>query len=112
MKQLIKNCNVFDGNHRELRYSANIAIEDDLVTEIFQGDFSEEQFDCVIDGKGHTAIPGLIDAHIHLALTGGGDEMEPLRADETAVRAAKNAEECLLRGFTTVRDGFALFVSV
>ncbi len=112
MKQLIKNCNVFDGNHRELLYNANIAMEDDLVTEIFQKDFSEEQFDRVIDGKGCTAIPGLIDAHIHLALTGGGDEMEPLRADETAVRAAKNAEECLLRGFTTVRDAGGMIYGV
>ena len=91
MKQLITNCRVFDGNHEALREHAFIAIENDLVTEIGSGEVSHEGFDSVLDAGGRMVIPGLIDAHVHLALTGGGDEMEPLRADETAVRAAKNA---------------------
>ena len=34
--------------------------------------------------------------------------MECMRADETAIRGAKNAEEMLYRGFTTVRDAGGL----
>ena len=112
MRQLIKNCSVFDGNHSALKQNACIVIADDLVEDILQGEEPEERFDRVLDAGGRTAIPGLIDAHVHIALTGGGDEMEPLRADETAVRAAKNAEECLLRGFTTVRDAGGMIYGV
>ena len=112
MRQLIKNCSVFDGNHSALKQNACIVIADDLVEDILQGEVPEERFDRVLDAGGRTAIPGLIDAHVHIALTGGGDEMEPLRADETAVRAAKNAEECLLRGFTTVRDAGGMIYGV
>lgn len=104
MLTLIKNGNVFDGNHDTLFMQANVVILDNMISEITDTFVSEERFDRVIDACGHTVIPGLIDAHVHVALTGGGAEMEPMRADETAIRGAKNAEEMLMRGFTTVRD--------
>ena len=112
MKQLIKNCRVFDGCNEALKEQAYIVIEDNLVLEIGTGVVSEERFERVMDAGNRVVIPGLIDSHVHLALTGGGDEMEPLRADETAVRAAKNAEECLMRGFTTVRDAGGMIYGV
>ena len=53
-----------------------------------------------------TLLPGLIDAHVHLA---GGEEQTPYEnLKETAARAAiegvANARKTLLAGFTTVRD--------
>ena len=53
-----------------------------------------------------TLLPGLIDAHVHLA---GGEEQTPYEdLTETAARAAvegvANARKTLLAGFTTVRD--------
>ena len=53
-----------------------------------------------------TLLPGLIDAHVHLA---GGEEQTPYEdLTQTAARAAiegvKNARKTLLAGFTTVRD--------
>jgi len=103
-RMVITNGNVFDGNHEQLKMHAHVIIEDNMVTEITGDEISLEQFDEVIDAGGRTVIPGLVDAHVHLALTGGGAEMERMRADETAIRACKNAEEMLMRGFTTVRD--------
>lgn len=102
-KILIKNGNVFDGKHSELKKHAKIVIEGNLVKEILNGEISEDNFDKVIDAKGHTIIPGLTDAHVHLShnLPHGG--YEP-RLDELAVRSVKVAENMLLRGFTTVRD--------
>ncbi|WP_163340546.1 amidohydrolase family protein [Desulfopila sp. IMCC35008] len=59
----------------------------------------------IIDGKGRTLIPGLIDVHWHMnyaavpasiLLTGDMSEM--------AIIGFLEAEETLLRGFTTVRD--------
>jgi len=59
----------------------------------------------IIDGNGKALIPGLSDAHVHLALTLG---MKTLRNDAswmyTSIRAAKAAENFLMLGFTTVRD--------
>ncbi|WP_340112737.1 metal-dependent hydrolase family protein [Maribellus mangrovi] len=59
----------------------------------------------VIDGEGRTLIPGLIDAHWHMALAElpmtfilTGD------AFEVGIRSAIAAPKTLMRGFTTVRD--------
>ena len=61
----------------------------------------------IIDGKGRTLMPGLIDVHVHLTfgalpLTGLYDPNTT--ADQVGAAAAKSAEEMLLRGFTAVRD--------
>ncbi|HEU5468124.1 MAG TPA: amidohydrolase family protein [Steroidobacteraceae bacterium] len=56
---------------------------------------------------GHTLLPGLMDAHVHLNyIIGEGWETEPVRftAGDFALRALPHAEKTLLAGFTTVRD--------
>ncbi len=56
---------------------------------------------------GHTLLPGLMDAHVHLnyALADGW-ETEPVRftTGDFALRAVPHAAKTLLAGFTTVRD--------
>ena len=60
----------------------------------------------VIDLSNAAVLPGLIDAHVHLAGDPGGDYRQ--RAVETAEHAAlvgaKNANLTVKAGFTTVRD--------
>ena len=63
MKRLIHNVSAFDGNNPTLRKGVNIAIEDDLITEITTGAMEAEKFNQVINGKRMTAIPGWIDCH-------------------------------------------------
>jgi imidazolonepropionase-like amidohydrolase len=56
---------------------------------------------------GHTLLPGLMDAHVHLNyIIGEGWETEPVRftAGDFALRALPHASKTLLAGFTTVRD--------
>ncbi len=56
---------------------------------------------------GHTLLPGLMDAHVHLNyIIGEGWETEPLRftTGDFALRAIPHAQKTLLAGFTTVRD--------
>lgn len=56
---------------------------------------------------GHTLLPGLTDAHVHLNyIIGEGWETEPVRftAGDFALRAIPHARKTLLAGFTTVRD--------
>jgi len=57
--------------------------------------------------SGHTLLPGLMDAHVHLNyIIGEGWETEPVRftAGDFALRAIPHASKTLLAGFTTVRD--------
>jgi imidazolonepropionase-like amidohydrolase len=61
----------------------------------------------VIDGRGRTLMPGLIDVHVHLVF--GALEMRELLDPELTpakaeAKAAAQAEAMLLRGFTSVRD--------
>jgi imidazolonepropionase-like amidohydrolase len=59
-----------------------------------------------IDCKGATLMPGLTDAHVHFfAVTENiTDQHRYLPPSLLVARALKRAEECLLQGFTTVRD--------
>lgn len=54
-----------------------------------------------------TVVPGLIDAHVHLAFDGGGDPVATLHesSDESLLQAMRQrAEQLLSSGVTTVRD--------
>jgi len=64
----------------------------------------------VIDGRGKTLLPGLIDAHTHLSGESSDDWQADTIADlrrgvpEAALRASVYTKRTLLAGFTTVRD--------
>jgi imidazolonepropionase-like amidohydrolase len=100
---LIKNANIFDGKHFNLKANANIIIEQNLVKEIVNGAISEDRFQTVYDAENNTVIPGLTDAHVHLSNT-DSKPSDNRRIDEKAVRSVRFAKDMLLRGFTTVRD--------
>ncbi len=59
-----------------------------------------------LDCKGATLMPGLTDAHVHIcAITENiTDQHRYYPASYIAARAMRRAEECLMQGFTTVRD--------
>jgi imidazolonepropionase-like amidohydrolase len=102
VRTLIRHADFFDGKNKRLHEQAGIVIEDNLIREIISGDISLENFDNIYDAQGYTVIPGLVDAHVHLSWH--STDLDRMRLDEVAVRAAKVAEIMLLKGFTTVRD--------
>ena len=59
-----------------------------------------------IDCKGKTLMPGLTDAHVHICAVEGNitDQHRFLPPSLLAAKALRRAEECLMQGFTTVRD--------
>jgi imidazolonepropionase-like amidohydrolase len=104
MRILITNVNVFDGFGSKLTESANIVIDDNVVSDVVQGTVPEEGFDDLIDGQGYWAIPGLIDCHVHIAATAGFATLDAMTTDEVNLRSGRLARDMLFRGFTTVRD--------
>ena len=99
------------------RGPSTITITDGRITSIVDGLVRTEPGAKVIDLTARTVLPGLIDAHVHLTSTPGGDfRQDAVESNEWAVIVgAKNALTTARAGFTTVRDlgsapltGFAL----
>ena len=58
----------------------------------------------VIDVKGKTVVPGLIDAHIHFSAVPKPADPATHNSAYTAFRSADLLHRCLMNGITTVRD--------
>ncbi len=68
MKYLLKNCNIITGVKNEEMFKGNILIEDDKIVTVSKADIA---CDCkVIDLTDKYVLPGLINAHVHLAGSG------------------------------------------
>jgi imidazolonepropionase-like amidohydrolase len=59
-----------------------------------------------LDCRGATLMPGLTDAHVHICAVTENitDQHRHYPPSYIAARAMRRAEECLMQGFTTVRD--------
>jgi imidazolonepropionase-like amidohydrolase len=99
---LFTDVNIFNGTDGEL-IGADVLVEGNLIKEIGQN--LQAGGATIVDGGGRTLMPGLMDAHVHLALVRRPSEILN-QYDWMYVGALANeqAEEMLLRGFTTVRD--------
>ena len=97
MKILVKNVHIFDGISSRITESANIAIENNLVSDITQEEIPEQGFDDLIDARGYWAIPGLIDAHVHMGATAGFAAIDQMTTDEVVLRAGQLAHDMLYR---------------
>ncbi len=103
---LFRDVRVFDAKSGALSPPTRVLVRGNLIAAL--GDDVTAGADArVIDGRGHTLMPGLIDVHVHL--TFGALSMSELLSPELTpegaeAAAAREAEAMLLRGFTSVRD--------
>ena len=103
-KVLFTNVHVFDGANEQRIENANVLVEDNLITRV-----STESIDVkggtVIDGGGRTLMPGLIEGHSHLALSGVtfGEVVSGLPGYQT-IQSTVMARDMLMNGVTTARD--------
>ena len=100
---LIENVRVWDGTSDEASAPRDVLVEGHLIKSIGR-DIEAPAGAEVIDGGGLFLMPGIIDAHTHLA-----SPLNPLlRTSEdpfyTAALSLKVAELYLMRGWTTMRD--------
>ncbi|QWF83019.1 metal-dependent hydrolase family protein [Amycolatopsis sp. CA-230715] len=98
----IVNARVFDGVSDELT-DGPVHVVDGRIAEVGPG--ASATADRVLDARGGTVLPGLIDAHFHAY----GISLDGLRIESTppsyiALAGAKRLSSALARGFTTVRD--------
>jgi len=103
-KTLITNARIFDGEHEKLAEGMNVLIEGNKIARIAKSIPAPEGA-TVIDAKGRTLMPGLIDAHWHSMLN-FWPISKVLGSDfgYLSIAASRAAEATLMRGFTTVRD--------
>lgn len=101
---LFTNAYLIDGRGGEPRPGASIRVAEGLIREVSDG-LLQPGGATVVDLRGRTLMPGLIDCHVHVIATLVDLAGNALLPDATvAFRAARIMREMLGRGFTTVRD--------
>jgi imidazolonepropionase-like amidohydrolase len=102
---LIKNVHVWDGTSDGITKKINVLIEGNLIKKVRASDSDANADATVIDGRGSVLIPGLIEAHSHLAIHG---DLFQIRNDHNwmyiGAKSGAEATRMLHRGFTTARD--------
>jgi imidazolonepropionase-like amidohydrolase len=96
---------MFDGKSQTLRQNVTIVVRGRTIVEIGEG-LNLPAGARVIDLKGMTVLPGLIDAHTHIAVHPGDPEQETLREtpEFRAIYSTLSARKTLEAGITTIRD--------
>ncbi len=103
---IIKNGKVFTGLGNSLE-DLTIVIENKEIKEIAEKvDFEKYPEAKIIDAKGNTVLPGLIDCHVHITSEGNADMLKTLHdpVPRHTLRGAMVAKKMLDAGFTTVRN--------
>src|SRR5213075_530421 len=104
---LLKPDRVFDGKQMHIDWV--VLVKNNKIEEAGSMNFKLPANTQVIELKGYTLLPGLIEGHSHLFLhpyneTSWDDQvLKESRAERTA-RAVEHAKATLMAGFTTVRD--------
>jgi imidazolonepropionase-like amidohydrolase len=99
---LITNVNIFDGKSDRLT-AGSVLIEGNLIKQV--GKRIDAPGAVIIDGRGRTLMPGMIDGHAHVMINAHFDTVEKnMDQYDLAYRSARVAERFLMDGFTAVRD--------
>lgn len=101
---LIRNVSVWDGRADKATAKQNVLIEGEMITRIDSSAIDVADSAKVIDGGGRLLMPGIIDAHAHLALPLRPAELYKEDPSYVTALSAKAAREMLMRGWTTMRD--------
>lgn len=102
---VVRNARLFDSHAGVLRPGTTIVVEGDRVAAVTREPIAVDDAARVIDAGGRAVLPGLIDAHVHVAATShdlAGLALQP--ASLIAAQSSQLLRAMLRRGFTTVRD--------
>jgi imidazolonepropionase-like amidohydrolase len=102
---VIRRARLFDSPAGVFRDGSTIVVEGDRVVEATQEPIEVDDAAVEIDAAGRAVLPGLIDAHVHVAAT--SHDLIGLTLKPPSLVTAESAavmRTMLHRGFTTVRD--------
>ena len=103
---LIHAGNLIDVETGKIESRKSIVIKNSLITSVYDGYINKSDFQEYYDLKGSYVLPGLMDAHVHLAQEYVPKAERDLKVEPefNAIFAAANAIKTLNAGFTTVRN--------
>jgi imidazolonepropionase-like amidohydrolase len=106
---LFENVQIFNGTSDKLATGSNVLVVDNKIKTISQVPITTglTANTTKINGNGRVLIPGLIDNHVHIVMSASSlsDLLNPNMTEaELQAKATAEAEQILLRGFTSVRD--------
>jgi imidazolonepropionase-like amidohydrolase len=102
---LLTNIKVWDGTSSKL-VNTDILIHNSKIVKISK-DIQIADSIQVVDGKGGTAIPGLMDSHQHVMVTpktGPNEILNTMTNYMVAYHSTTQAKKILMMGVTTIRD--------
>jgi len=108
VKWAIKTQRLFDGTGSPVVREALVVIENERI--VAAGPASQVALPAgvsVLDVGDRLVMPGLIDAHVHILLSGtvsSGQESRAATASQALLMGVRNAQVALKSGLTTVRD--------
>ena len=101
---LIKNARLLDPDVDTLQDGYSVLVENGEIKELSDGVITSQSAE-VIDARGRTLMPGLIDMHVHVMATQLNLSTQGVLPDALVMmRAVPIMAAMLRRGFTTVRD--------
>ncbi len=106
-RTLIHAGKLIDGRSDTAASERTLIVEDRKIVAIAEGYLTPEHDDELIDLKGSTVLPGLMDMHTHLSSERSAAsylEKTRLNPGDYAIRGVVYAERTLMAGFTTVRN--------
>ena len=104
MSTLFRHGRIFDGRSEELLEDVEVLVERGRIVEVSDVPIRSGTAE-VVDLRGRTLMPGLIDAHFHaIAASPDLGAVEHMPVSLIAQHSRANLEATLQRGFTTVRD--------
>ncbi|MFX0063176.1 MAG: amidohydrolase family protein, partial [Candidatus Hermodarchaeota archaeon] len=105
---IIKSGNVFDSITGTIKENHTIAIVGNEIVWVGEDNaFEKEAADQVINATEKTIVPGMIECHVHLEMTGTPQIEREILRTKTAMwhfYALNHAQKHLISGFTCVRD--------
>ncbi|MGV2861467.1 amidohydrolase family protein [Achromobacter sp. AGC39] len=101
---VVKNCKILNTRSLVLEDAANVLIEDGMISRISADDLTAPDAE-VVDAKGMTLMPGMIDCHVHVVASSFNlGRVAALPNALALLRALPIMQGMLDRGFTSVRD--------
>jgi imidazolonepropionase-like amidohydrolase/ABC-type multidrug transport system permease subunit len=98
---LIRNTRIFVGDGRVIE-NGSVLVRNGKIAEVYEGGAPSTGSEPIIDGAGKTLLPGLIDAHVHLAAVPGVST--DATAPDASVLMSRAAAALLYSGVTAVRS--------